>query len=90
MWCETERIWTGVCVRENESECERAGVSVSRLKWNERKCNQLFYVGYWFQFIAVCIFILPVKAALHHGGFIFIYSLPTKIKWEDAVMRIIR
>ena len=22
-----------VCVRENESECERAGVSVSRLKW---------------------------------------------------------
>ena len=23
-----------VCVSENESECERAGVSVSRLKWD--------------------------------------------------------
>ena len=28
---EGERVC--VCARENESDCERAGVSVSRLKW---------------------------------------------------------
>ena len=61
-----------VCVRENESECERAGVSVSRLKWGgsgkrESVINYLMF-DINLKFIVVYIFFLPVKAALHHGG----------------------
>ena len=61
-----------VCVRENESECERAGVSVSRLKWGASGMREsvinYFMLDINLKFIVVCIFLLPVKVALHHGG----------------------
>ena len=67
-----------VCVRENESECERAGVSVSRLKWGasgtrESVINYLMF-DINSKFIVVCIFLWPVKAVLHHGGLSIIHN----------------
>ena len=63
-----------MCVRENESECERAGVSVNRLKWGASGMREsminYFMLDINLKFISLCIFILPVKAALHHDGFI--------------------
>ena len=70
-----------MCVRENESEFERAVVSVSRLKWGasrktESVINYLMF-DINLKFIVVCIFLLPEKAALHHGGFICYLSMST-------------
>ena len=55
-----------VCVRENESECERAGVSVSRLKWGasgkrESVINYLMF-DINLKFIVVCIFSFARKS----------------------------
>ena len=64
--------WTCVFVREHESECERAGVSVNRLKWGasgmRKNVINYFMLDINLKFIIVCIFLLPVKAALHHSG----------------------
>ena len=66
---------TGVCVRENESECERAGVRISRLKWGASGLREnvinYFMLDIDLESIVVCIFLLLVKAALHHGEFIY-------------------
>ena len=60
-----------MCVRENESECEREGVNVSRLKWGAsgKRESVINYLMFDFnsKFIVECIFLLPVKAALHNG-----------------------
>ena len=61
-----------MCVRESESECEQAGVSVNRLKWSASGMGEsvinYFMSDINLKFIIVCIFLLPVKAALHHSG----------------------
>ena len=67
------------CVREYESECERVGVRVSRLTWGASGLRESV-INYSMldinlKFIVVCIYILPVKAALHHGWFIYNYFI---------------
>ena len=59
-----------VCVRESKSECERAGVSVSRLKWGASRESVInnFMLDINLKIIVVCIFLLPVKFELHHSG----------------------
>ena len=65
-------------MRENESECERVEVRVSRVKWGASELREsvinYFMLHFNLKFIIVCIFLLPVKAALHHGGFVYIYA----------------
>ena len=70
-------------MRENESECERVEVRVSRVKWGASELREsvinYFMLHFNLKFIIVCIFLLPVKAALHHGGFIYEYFLKVMI-----------
>ena len=51
---------TGVCVRENESECEGAGVSVSRLNWGASGMREsvinYFMLDVNLKFVVVCNF----------------------------------
>ena len=66
-----------VCVRENKSGCEQVGVSVNRLKCSasgmRKSVINYFMLDINLKFIIVCIFLLPVKAAIHHGG-LYIYQ----------------
>ena len=39
----------------------------------ERNCDKLFKINAVYFFIAVFEFLLPVKAALHYGGIIYVY-----------------
>ena len=62
----------------NGRVCAKMSQSVSKLKWGasglrESVINYLM-LDIILKFIVVCIFLLPVKAALHHGGFVYIYA----------------
>ena len=62
MWCEIEQMWTGVCAKISQAEVG--------YKWAERKWINYFMLNINLKFIVVCIFLLPGKAALHHGWLI--------------------
>ena len=57
------------CVCVKLRKCERAGMIVS--KWGASGLRESVISYFMFdinlKFIVVCIFLLPVKAALHHG-----------------------
>ena len=59
----------------NGRVCAKMSQSVSKLKWGASGLREsvinYFMLDNNLRFIVVCIFLLPVKMALHHGGFIY-------------------
>ena len=72
-----------VCAKMSQSVSERelvwAGLSGMQVgcKWNERKCDKSLMLDINLKFIVVSIFLLPVRAALHHGGLYILWDTKT-------------